>query len=85
VADEKTWKKRFYMLMAARLFGLAVFLAGAAIMFTDLIRDGGWPLVGGIIMVMGLVDAVVAPLLLRKQWVREDEAERGSGPGRSRE
>ena len=72
MADEATWKRRFYLYMGARLFGLATVLAGLAVMFTDLLREGGWPLVGAIIMLVGLVDAVLAPRLLKKQWERED-------------
>ena len=74
MADEAIWRRRFYLYMGARLFGLATFLAGIAIMFTDILREGGWPVVGAIIMVMGLADAVIAPRLLRKQWDKEDEA-----------
>ena len=73
MADEATWKRRFLLFVAARLFGLATFLAGMAVMFTDLLREGGWPVVGAILMVMGLLDAVVAPTLMKKQWQREDE------------
>ncbi|MGI8706323.1 MAG: hypothetical protein ACR2JJ_11130 [Sphingomicrobium sp.] len=72
--DEAKWKRRFTLFMGARLFGLAVFLGGMAIMFTDLLREGGWPAVGAILMVVGLVDAVVAPKLLKKQWEREDQS-----------
>ena len=62
--DEAKWKRRFHLFMAARLFGLATFLAGVAVYFTDLLRDGGWPLVGILLIVVGLADAVVAPKLL---------------------
>jgi hypothetical protein len=71
--DEDVWKKRFGLFMAARLFGLFTFLAGVAVMFSDLLRPGGWPLVGGILIVMGLIDAVAAPILLKKQWRKEDQ------------
>ncbi|MFP5329441.1 MAG: hypothetical protein ACLGHC_04815 [Alphaproteobacteria bacterium] len=74
MADEPTWKRRFYLFAAARLFGLATFLAGMAIMFTDVVREGGWPAVGAVLMVMGLLDAVVAPRLMKKQWQKEDES-----------
>lgn len=74
MADEAVWKRRFYLFAAARLFGLATFLAGMAVMFTDLLREGGWPAVGAILMVMGLLDAIVAPKLMKKQWQREDES-----------
>lgn len=75
MADEAKWKRRFHLFMAARLFGLATFLAGFAIMFTDLLRPGGWPVVGSIVVILGLLDAVVAPKLLRKQWDAEDRNE----------
>ncbi len=73
--DEAKWKRRFHLFMAARLFGLATFLAGVAVYFTDLLRDGGWPLVGILLIVVGLADAVVAPKLLKKIWDREDRGE----------
>ena len=60
--------------MGARLFGLLRFFAGLAIVFTDLLREGGWPAVGVIIMVLGLADAIVAPKLIKKQWEKEDSA-----------
>ena len=74
MADEATWKRRFYLYMGARLFGLLTFIAGLAIVFTDLLREGGWPAVGVIIMVLGLADAIVAPKLIKKQWEKEDSA-----------
>ena len=72
MADEALWRRRFLLFMAARLFGLALFLGGVAIAFTDLIREGGWPLLGGILAVMGAIDAVFAPRMLRKMWEQED-------------
>lgn len=75
MANEGKWKRRFHLFMAARLFELATFLAGFAIMFTDLLRPGGWPVAGAIVVILGLLDAVVAPKLLRKQWDAEDRNE----------
>ena len=73
--DEAKWKRRFYLFMGARLLGLLTFLAGVAIAFTDLVREGGWPVVGSVVMIAGLLDAVVAPRLLKKQWAKDDAAE----------
>lgn len=73
--ENEKWKRRFYLFMGARLFGLITFLAGLAIVFTDLLRPGGWPVVGAIIMILGLIDGVVAPKLMRRQWKRDDEAQ----------
>ena len=72
MADEDKWKRRFHLFMAARLFGLAMFLLGIAIMFTGILRPGGWPVAGWIVVILGLLDAVVAPKLMKKQWDAED-------------
>ena len=70
--DEELWKRRFHVFMLVRLAGLAVFLLGTAIAFTDLVREGGWPVAGAIIAIMGLLDAVFAPRMLKKLWEQED-------------
>lgn len=72
MADETVWRRRFLVFMAARLIGLLTFLAGLAIIFTDALREGGWPQVGAVLVVLGAIDAVFAPKLLKKQWERED-------------
>jgi hypothetical protein len=69
--DEALWKRRFHVFAVVRLVGLAVFFLGVAIAFTDLLREGGWPLVGGVIAIFGLIDAVLAPRILKRQWDRE--------------
>jgi energy-converting hydrogenase Eha subunit E len=72
MVDEAVWKKRFLLFMAARLLGLLTFLAGLAVAFSDVFREGGWPQVGAILIILGAIDAVFAPRLLKKQWDRED-------------
>ena len=66
--DEALWKKRFHMFALLRLSGLAIVFLGMAVMLTDLMRPGGWPLVGGLLIVVGIVDAVVAPRILKRSW-----------------
>jgi len=73
--DEERWRRRFLLFMGARLFGLALFLGGLAIVFTDVLRPGGWPAVGAVVIVLGLVDAIAVPRLLRRQWKTLDEDE----------
>jgi hypothetical protein len=73
MADEDLWRRRFFTFTLVRLAGLATFFLGIAIMYTDLLREGGWPVVGAIIAVMGVIDAVFAPKLLRKLWEQQDE------------
>lgn len=70
--DEALWKRRFHLFMAVRLIGLAVFLLGVAITFSDLVREGGWPAVGGLLAIAGVIDAVFAPKMLKKLWAQQD-------------
>ncbi|MCY7279321.1 MAG: hypothetical protein LH610_00215 [Sphingomonas bacterium] len=66
--DELLWKKRFQLFALVRLAGLAIFMLGMAVMLTDLLRPGGWPLLGGILVAVGAIDAVIAPRLLKRSW-----------------
>ena len=71
MTDEETWRKRFQIFALVRLFGVATFLLGVAIAYSDLVRPGGWPLVGGILAICGVIDAVFGPKLLKRMWERE--------------
>lgn len=66
--DEILWKKRFAIFMLIRIAGVMLFLLGVAIAYFDVIREGGWPQVGAIIAMMGAIDAIFAPRLLKKMW-----------------
>ncbi len=68
--DETIWKRRFLVFMAARLAGLAIFFLGLAIAFSDLVREGGLPSVGGILAIVGVIASVSAPRVLKKIWER---------------
>ena len=70
--DEELWRRRFLIFMLVRLFGLLTFLAGIAIAYSDLVREGGWPALGAIFAIMGAIDALFAPKLLKKHWDQED-------------
>lgn len=66
--EERLWKRRFHLFALIRLIGLALFFLGMAVALTDLVRPGGWPLVGGILAAIGIVDAVAAPRILKRKW-----------------
>jgi hypothetical protein len=72
MVDEAEWKRRFLVLTLVRFAGLATFMLGIAIAYTGLVREGGWPQVGAILAIMGAIDAVFAPRLLKKHWDQED-------------
>ena len=66
--DELLWKKRFRTFALVRLAGLALFMLGMAVMLTDLVRPGGWPMIGGILVAVGVIDAVIAPRIVKRSW-----------------
>ena len=74
--DDKKARDRLLISTAARLTGLAIFFMGIAVIYTDWVRPGGWPQVGAIIAIMGVIDAVFAPRLLKKAWDEQDQHER---------
>ena len=70
MSDDEVWKRRFQLFAAVRILGLAVFLLGIAIAFSDLVRPGGWKLLGGILAIVGALDAVIIPRILNRGWKR---------------
>ena len=77
MSDEDRWRRRYFSYSAVRLGGLAIFFLGLAIGFSDLIRPGGWPRLGAIIAILGAIDAVFAPRLLKKGWDQQDRQDPG--------
>lgn len=70
--DESTAKRRFLLYTLVRAGGLAIFFLGVAIMYTNLLRPGGWPQIGAIVAIMGAIDTLFAPHLLKKAWDEKD-------------
>lgn len=72
--DESRWRNRLLAYSAVRLGGLAIFFLGIAIIYTDLVREGGWPQVGAVVAIMGAIDALFAPRMLRMLWEEQDRS-----------
>jgi hypothetical protein len=70
--DDETARRRLILYSLVRVGGLAIFLLGIAVFYTDLARPGGWPQLGAIIAIMGVIDAMFAPRLLKKAWDERD-------------
>ena len=70
--DEDVARRRLLIYALVRLGGLLIFFLGIAIMYTNLLREGGWPQVGAIVAIMGVIDALFAPRLLKKAWDEQD-------------
>ncbi len=73
MVDEDLVRKRFFAFMLVRLAGLVVFFVGIAIAYTNVLRDGGWPQVGAIVAILGAIDSLVAPLVLKRSWDKADK------------
>jgi hypothetical protein len=72
MADEDLWRKRLLMYSLVRFGGLAIFFLGMAIVYTNLVREGGWPQLGAVVAIMGVIDALFAPRMLKKLWDQRD-------------
>jgi hypothetical protein len=70
--DETKARNRLLAYTAVRFGGLLIFFLGIAIIYTDLARPGGWPQVGAIVAIMGVIDALFAPRLLKRAWDEQD-------------
>jgi hypothetical protein len=69
--EEAVWRRRFAVFMAIRLLALVFVLAGVGIWVGDYVRPGGWPLLGAILVAIGLIDGLFAPRLLKRHWDRQ--------------
>lgn len=72
--DDIRARNRLLAYSAVRFGGLAIFIFGIAIFYTNLLRPGGWPQVGAIVAIMGVIDALFAPRLLKRAWDEKDMA-----------
>jgi membrane protein implicated in regulation of membrane protease activity len=70
--DDQTAQKRLLLYSLVRAGGLAIFFLGIAIIYTNLLRPGGWPQIGAIVAILGVIDALFAPRLLKRAWDEQD-------------
>jgi len=72
MTDEEA-KRQFIIFAILRIGGVMLFLLGVAIAFTDLLRPGGWRLLGGILVIVGTIEAVVSPRLVKRSMAPSSE------------
>ena len=70
--NDQLWAKRFRIFALLRISGLALFLLGMAIVFSDLVQPGGALALGMVVIGCGLVEALLGPVLLRQAWDKAD-------------
>ncbi len=68
MTEHDPYRSRFLLFTAARLGGLAIMGLGMAVAFSDLVRDGGFRQLGGLLIAIGTIEMVVVPLILKRMW-----------------
>jgi membrane protein implicated in regulation of membrane protease activity len=71
--DEDVARRRLLLYTLTRFAGLAIFFFGIAIIYTNVLRAGGWPQLGAVVAILGVIDALLAPRLLKRAWDQEDQ------------
>lgn len=71
--ENALWQRRLLLYSLVRFGGLAIFFLGLAIVYTGVVRRGGWPQLGAVVAILGAIDALFAPRLLKREWDRKDQ------------
>ena len=67
VTDDQ-WRNRFIAINLVRIGGTLVVLLGLAIWYTDMVRPGGWPGLGLLLALIGLLISFGLPRWLAARW-----------------
>jgi hypothetical protein len=70
-APDDRWRRRFLVFAALRVSGLLIFFIGMAIIFSDLLRPGGFLELGLVVVGLGLAEALLGPVLLKRMWDKQ--------------
>jgi hypothetical protein len=70
--DDDVARQRLLIYSLVRFGGLAIFFLGLAIIYTNLLRPGGWPQVGAVVVILGVADAMIAPRIIKRAWEKQD-------------
>jgi membrane associated rhomboid family serine protease len=70
--DDDTARRRLLVYTLVRFGGLVILFLGIAVMYTKLLRPGGWPQVGAIVAIFGVIVSLLAPRLVKKRWDGQD-------------
>jgi hypothetical protein len=70
--EDAVARNRLLIYTLVRFGGLLIFFLGLAIIYTNLVRPGGSPQLGAIIAILGVLDAMLTPRLLKMAWDKQD-------------
>jgi len=66
-------KSRFQTMQLLRFTGIIVMILGMWVWAGDILRIGGWPLLGVPLFAIGIFEALVLPVILAKRWKSQPE------------
>lgn len=61
-------KSRWQMMQWLRFTGIIVMIIGMWVWAGDILRIGGWPVLGAPLFALGAFEALVLPIILAKKW-----------------
>lgn len=70
--SDDPYQGRFFIMMASRVGGLLIALLGLVLLRGGVVTDEPMPLVGSILLIFGLLDALLMPVVLKRMWDRQD-------------
>ena len=70
---ERLAKSRFQMLQLLRFTGIIVMILGMWIWAGDILRLGGWPMLGVPLFALGIFEALFLPTIMAKRWKSQRE------------
>ncbi|MBC7985912.1 MAG: hypothetical protein H7X93_04480 [Sphingomonadaceae bacterium] len=65
---EQLAKSRYHTLVLVQFVGVLLMILGMWIWAGDILREGGWPLAGAPLVVIGAFESLLLPKLLAKRW-----------------
>ncbi len=68
---ERLFKSRFQTLQLCRFTGLIVIIIGLWIAFGDILREGGWRVLGIPIFLLGAFELLWLPIILARYWKKQ--------------
>ena len=66
--QERLERTRFAVLSAARASGAVLMLIGLWIWHGNIVREGGFPALGGPLFLLGFVESLILPQILARKW-----------------
>lgn len=68
--DEDTAKRQLLIFTAVRFACLVLVFFGVAVIYSNVLRRGGWPQLGATLCIVGALASLALPHALKRRWDR---------------